>query len=547
MEWPYQFLHLDEAGRQERRAILDRYGLYGQLSAFIPITLVLIFRLTRKILNKTLGKNPSYDAVPTSPSTKPPKRTIAFSLTQKLRRWLWWLENDIEIAGQRWSRVDQLIFGGMWTAWLMFLCLNQTRNDYFLLTRKFGALGASQLPIQYLLSLKRLNPVAIAFRTSHENINRWHRVLGWISYFFIFLHGSFYINYYIQVGGLGAAFFRTVPVLGMLGLLGMTCLSATTIKVVRQYSYRVFFITHLAVALVLPISIWFHVPHGRLFMAQAFLVLIADMVARKFYTVACPATVDMVPGTDLIKVMTEVPPARLRRFAAHPGSHAYLSVPQATFLPSGVLSNPFTVVSANEETGYLTFVARRMHGLATQTLARFAGVHWPNTKLTLNLDGPYGAATYFPDLAAGFDKVLLVAGGVGATFITPLYEHIITENPAARVQLVWAVRNTDELVWSRVAKDDNRIRVFVTGEQADSDSAGSSTGLPGEFGDVELDILEKDRQQNATVPPEIRRRPDLQEIVDEFLGYGVHEHCAVVVCGPELMTSDLRNAIGIWI
>lgn len=104
------------------------------------------------------------------------------------------------------------------------------------------------------------------------------------------------------------------------------------------------------------------------------------------------------------------------------------------------MSNPFTVASVNDETGPLTFIARRMRGSTTQSLARLAGVHWPDIKVALSPDGPYGAAAYFPDLSPSFDKVLLVAGGVGATFIMPPYEHITNENPAARVQLVWAAR-----------------------------------------------------------------------------------------------------------
>lgn len=107
----------------------------------------------------------------------------------------------------------------------------------------------------YLLSLKCFNPVALMLRTSHEHLNRWHRTLGRISYWFITLHGVLYLNYYIQSGGFQATLFRLVPALGMLGLFCMTLLNATSLNMIRHLSYRLFFITHILVALVVPLII----------------------------------------------------------------------------------------------------------------------------------------------------------------------------------------------------------------------------------------------------------------------------------------------------
>ena len=153
--------------------------------------------------------------------------------------------------------------------------------------------------------------------------------------------------------------------------MAMTFLSATAIRVIRKHSYRVFIIIHVVVIMTLPPSIWLHVRT-----AEKILVLIADMAARTFRTATCPATIDMIPGTNLIKavVVLKLPLARLRRFTTHPAFYAYLSVPQATCLPSGIMSSPFRVAPVNEETGDPVFVARRTSGPTTRTLARLA---WP--------------------------------------------------------------------------------------------------------------------------------------------------------------------------
>jgi NAD(P)H-flavin reductase len=441
-----------------------------------------------------------------------------------------------------------------------FLFANEI-SDYFHIARRFGIVGVSQFPIQYLLASKRVNPAGFAFGTSHEDINRWHRILGWISYLLILLHGTFYLNSYYQNGGLGAAFLRLVPVLGMLGLFSMTILSATTLSAIRRYSYRVFFVTHLFVVLAVPCIISFHVPHGRDYMAESLLILLVDMAARRLAVTKSLATIETVPGTNLIKVVATLPSWKIRDFAAHPALHTYLSIPRASrpgrnpwswsHLRLNLLSNPFTAASVKETTGELTLVARQMNGPTTNTIAALASLPSPDTQVSLNVDGPYGVSAHFPDLAGpSFDKVLLVAGGIGATCLLPLYEHIITKNPASRVQLVWAVRDANELTWPDLEVEnsiyeDDRIHLFVTGNRSDS-ASGAASSL-NEFDDVELSLLEEGHKRTTNVPVENHKRPDLQRIVDEVFQQDSHDRVAVVVCGPAQMAGDLREAVGIWI
>jgi len=341
----------------------------------------------------------------------------------------------------------------------------------------------------------------------------------------------------------------------------MTLLTTTSLSIIRKYSYRVFYVIHVLVALAMPPIIWFHVPHGRVFMAESLLVLVANLAVRRFGIVTSSAAIEIVPGTDLIEVMAKVPTRKLRYFGAHPASHAYLSIPPTSrpsqnplslsYLRFEFISNPFTVASVNEEAEELRLVARQMSGPMTNTLARLASLQSPDTKVALNVDGPYGVAAHFPNLAGtDFDRILLVAGGVGATFIMPLYEHVITENPSAQVELVWAVRNTGEVTWPVLPSgdsihDDGRIRLFLTGDNIESTSvvAGSSNGL----NDIELNRLEKDNQRTTRIPVENHKRPDLQGIVDEVFRQGNHDRVAVVVCGPVQMAHDLRRAVGIWV
>jgi hypothetical protein len=127
MDWPYHFVTLSEAQRHERRILLDRYGLYAQLSGFlVPVTLFLLLKLAHRILRKASDRSVAYDAVPTSPGVKHQRINPTNSLSARLRRALWWLGGDVGFAGQNLGRRDELISGGVWTTWLLFLCVNET-------------------------------------------------------------------------------------------------------------------------------------------------------------------------------------------------------------------------------------------------------------------------------------------------------------------------------------------------------------------------------------------------------------------------------------
>ncbi|GAB7357758.1 hypothetical protein MBLNU459_g0408t1 [Dothideomycetes sp. NU459] len=420
---------------------------------------------------------------------------------------------------------------------------------------RFGIVGVSQLPLLYLLASKRLSPF-VALHASHEVINRWHRTLGYITYFLISLHGAFYLNRYYQVGELGHAILRTVPALGIVGLLALTLLTTTTLAPIRHYSYRIFYATHILVASALPFIIWFHVPHGRMFMIESFCVLVADSVARRLNTVTTSATISSVPGTNLVKIVTDLPPAKLKSFGSHPALHAYLGIPLASWgsqnwfsfssLLSRFASNPFTIASVDMKASRITLIARVRQGPFTNRLASLA-LQSAETRAMLSVEGPYGAAAHFPDFRpAEFGRILLVAGGVGATFVMPLYEHITTVNPSARVELVWAVRNAAEATWStstmmaKSVQEDERVHMFVTGTE-------TPRTVLDNVDDVEMSHLEMGSALPANIPAEKSQRPDLQVFVDNLFSSDCDSRAAVIVCGPTLMAQKLRRAVDIWV
>ncbi|KAI8626195.1 ferric reductase like transmembrane component [Xylariaceae sp. FL1651] len=562
MGWPYQFVELDDAQKQARRHALDRFALIAQLSALVPVAVFLLFRLVRWTIARATGSGRgAYSAVPGSPISKKQRLSIEGSWKASARKVAWWLGDDVVFLGWNWGPRDQMIAGFVWTAWLLGLCVVGTGNDYLHLTKRFGIVGVSQFPVQYLLSLKSLNPFALAFRSSHEEVNRWHRVLGRIVYVLLTLHALFYLNFYYQNNLLGTKITSLVPALGLSAVMGMQFLYGTALSVVRQYSYRVFFITHLLVALALPPIIYFHAKHSAFYVWEAFIVFIVDIGKRKFDTIVADTKVELIPGTDLVKLVGSIPTTKIDRFAKNPGTHIYLSIPPASRPDKSPVAaahlvfefafNPFSVAAVDESSGELTLVARRRNGPMTRAFAKLAADTNAGARVKLAFDGPYGCAKRFPNLAGPeFDQILLVAGGVGATFTLPLYRWILSENPAARVQMIWAVRGAGDATWPVAGEgksivEDDSIQLFLTEDILDSGNGNAGPSAGGE--EIELANVSSARRLKSYTPMHIDKRPNLQKIVDDVFRQGVEERVAVLVCGPEAMARELRSHLGIWV
>lgn len=491
------------------------------------------------------------------------------------------------------------------------------------LTKRFGIVGISQLPLQYILALRHVSPVLAIFGTSHEQVNRWHRVLGAVVYTVLLLHAVFYLNYFAIMGNFWQRFLRPVIALGTAAIFSMTLLTTTALSFVRRWSYRVFFITHVAVAFVLPVLVLFHARHAANYVAAALLLLIADLTLRKIHTVTTEARIETIPGTELVRLTAPIPFSKLEKFRKHPGRHVYMSLPGAarpstnllspTYILFELIFNPFTIAAVNDQTSDLTLVVRARKGPMSAALSRHArpaqlpksadneadddnddettpaiptiscselnaAANTGTGTIPVNLEGPYGSSAYFPELTPhNFDRVLLVAGGVGATFVVPLYRSIIDEAAAIsnggslKVDLVWSVRGAGDATWAVVSGQDGsgrsllqdrNVHIFLTGGTG-SASASGAAGSAAEAA-IELTTLRREQQQQATstrdrrpppspqsrfVPPggTNRQRPDFHQIVDDVFRHGSEERVAVLVCGPEALVQDLRAAVSTWV
>lgn len=126
MGWPYHFLDLSSEEKHLRRATLDRYGSLAQLSAILPVTIFLVYRLATWIIASVGAKKASYNAIPNSPSLKFQRVGQSGAWAIRLRKLQWWLDDDFVFLGQNWGKKDVWVGGFVWTAWLLLLCVMET-------------------------------------------------------------------------------------------------------------------------------------------------------------------------------------------------------------------------------------------------------------------------------------------------------------------------------------------------------------------------------------------------------------------------------------
>lgn len=374
-------------------------------------------------------------------------------------------------------------------------------------------------------------------------MNRWHRVLGRAIYTLVVLHLLFY-NYFLIASSIWLRrFFAPVVFCGVIASFCLHGLAGTAAAAARAWSYRIFFVTHLVAAFGVPPLIFFHAPPARLYMGEALFIFLLDFATRKLTTITAPVTAERVAhDSSLIKLSLSIPPHRLTSFQARPGSHVYINIPPgaSTALPnlssriSSFLYNPFTVASAEVTTdaGTLTLVARTREGPITTYLSALAT---SDVKTSFDIEGPYGSAGRNFDalVSSGASRILLVAGGVGATFAVPIY-HALRETPhlSATVQLVWAIRHVADATWATSAGgsllDDEQVQLYLTGDDDDRTE------------EVEMSSLGASRRMGS-------RRPDLGKIVDDLFRQGGEDKVAVLVCGPAGMARGVRERVRPWV
>lgn len=587
MAFGYAFVDLNEAQKIRRRELLSLYPLIAQLSVLVVLAGVQLYFFaswaTRKFYTGDEESRPS------SPYVKHSRNEGRSRVIGRARKgwtlWTWWLGERAEIFSVDFGSNGEWVCGGIWMAWMLLLSFKDTGDDYLHLTKRLGVIGASQLPLHYLLAMKSpYSPLQMLTRLSHEQLNKAHQVLGRIIQTLLTLHAALYLNFYVQKNLLAKRTKDLDVIIGLTGIALFTLIGTTALRPIRRWNYRLFYTLHIAIATALLPLMYFHVIYIRPYILESSAIVLTHLLLRYCGTKTHAGTISMIAGTNLIKV--EVPLAS-GASTYKPGQHIYLRLPGS----SALRSNPFTVASVPSVDGTVTLIARTLRGSTTRlaTLARSSttkisdGITHPDTDTDikpaplqgLRLEGPYGSSSRLRDFTH-YDRVLLIAGGVGGTYIIPIWRHILesrskgeTLPPSSTdVRLVWAVRTLQETSWAfplpealsagkRAVSADDEAEIYITGPAPKArDSRASARSSNGHAEHIELAEREDLSKERLALPSEKELvdagvtlkhyRPVLREIVDEVFA-GLVERVAVLVCGPPGMGKQARRSVGRWV
>ena len=554
MEWPYSLsVTLSKEQEANRRHLLDAYGQFAQLSVLLLPLLYQLFVALWLLSGRILKRPPHLAKEHRSPTVSSRENSNPSFANGGWKRLKWVLNNEIAPG---WGTWQQLLLAFFWASWLLLLAIKDTGDDYLHLTRRFGIIAASQLPIHYVLAMKAWSPVQYITRMSHEELNPYHRLLGRIIVIFMACHAILFTNLYIQKGRLFKRFQDRDVIFGLSAIVSATILFTTALARIRNYSYRLFLYCHVVLSiLILPI-LYLHVTYLRIYILEAAAIYVLLIVQRKISQDHVSATITRYKNTNLVSVSASLRHLTLARSYA-PGQHVYLGFPGAK---EKLQRNPFTIANHPDRDRQVKIVARVLHG-TTSKLGKL--VNNQRQPVDLILEGPYGGAKHFPDFSE-CDSVLLFAGGVGATFILPIYQQLMQTNGAdettCSLRCVWAVRDQADAAWGieRLLSDSGDLpdsfELYLTGErrhkQAPELAAGNDTN------EIELqesegflsEGTEESRGFESISKSKVRKgRPDLNKLIDDAFKHTAGSKFAVLVCGPTGMGNSVRKEVGRWI
>ncbi|KAH0404722.1 hypothetical protein KCU89_g842, partial [Aureobasidium melanogenum] len=563
----WHFLDLNHDQKLERRRLLDLYGALAQVSALLPLAFLQLYFLVIWLQRRWLRKHDA-DAIPSSPHLKK-QQSDAFNESaagfQSFRnKAIWWMGDTFDIWGSRVTN-GEIVAGVVWTAWLIFLSCIQTQGDYLHLTKRFGIVGASQLPLQYLLAFKSpFSPIQHLTRCSWTTLNAAHQVLGRVSTILFYLHAGFYLNFFIQAHVLAKRIKDWDVILGLVGTIAFTAVGTTALSALRKLSYRVFYTTHVTLASMLLPVLYFHVHHIRIYIIETVVVYVVHLALRILNEHKVEGSLTLVSETaNLLEINIPMIAKSKQKSIMQwqPGQHIYISLAQGPVYMRALKSrSPFTIASVPSEDGKLKLVARVLDG-NTAALAKAAteGATGKASSMPLILEGPYGLSTH-PNTLLQYNRVLFIAGGVGATFVVPLYRTLLKDlspSPGSRrrqnVAFVWVVRDEAETSWA-VPEDEiekkgmqERMSVYTTRTgRMDNDENKTDADDEG----IELERLLpsggiNDSTQKWQVHP---GRPDLGEMINGVFSHTRNDtRVAVIVCGPRSMADEVRKKSNKWV
>ncbi|KAL2852070.1 hypothetical protein BJY01DRAFT_100482 [Aspergillus pseudoustus] len=338
--------------------------------------------------------------------------------------------------------------------------LAEYRVNHF--ASRYGWLAAANMALCTFFAMKN-TPFAPIAHVSHNQLNILHRLAGYTAAFLVLLHAIFYMAHFGRQG-------RWAKLLESGNIEGFGSGVATIVLLLgifRCRNYQLFFNSHILAFISLLILTALHRPDWAKKLPVVMVVMACIWLADRILRTARIAYNAVNNGATLHPLTdgaTRVVFAKPSASAARPGAHCFLWIPRISVYQM----HSFTIVNNGPDGLELVIKAQGSYTRALHTLAK----EHAGRPIRASIDGPYGS---LPEPAA-YDKLVLIAGGSGASFAFGLLNRMMTQAdgmPLTPVEFVWAVKRTEHLDWfadhlrnlTRCAPTVN-ITVYVTREEA---------------------------------------------------------------------------------
>jgi predicted ferric reductase len=232
---------------------------------------------------------------------------------------------------------------------------------------------------------------------------------------------------------------------GQIAFASLTLLVLFSISAFRTRFYELFYKLHVFLYLMIVINVGMHQP-----VLAVRVVPIISTIGSMWCLDRLYRTVRMLYSSWGNRVTLSAMPDGATKivFERHihctPGSHAFVWIPSIRAFET----HPFTISSPSQT----QFLVRKQKGF-TADLNQYALQH-PNVQLRAFFDGPYGAVPNFRDL----DKVILLAGGSGASFTCAIAIDLISQPTPMKtkaVEFVWTIKDKCLLIYLNMKSYDN--------------------------------------------------------------------------------------------
>ncbi|KAJ6116005.1 hypothetical protein N7523_006422 [Penicillium sp. IBT 18751x] len=452
------------------------------------------------------------------------------------------------------ARVDRLLLYLIY--WALNLILALTNVDFERIDKRFGWVSVANFTLLVFLALRN-TPLAPLSGHSYEKLRPLHKVAGYTCIVTSVIHGITYTIVFAEKGKL-EKYKERKNFSGVIAGIAMLIIGFSTIGYFVRKSYEIFYMIHLLMFILILITVGMHRPD---FSKPTVIIVIfiaclwgADrlirLVKKSWNFVGNNATVTPMKDSA-VRVTLK------RSLRCSHGSHAFLWIPSIRWMET----HPFTLIS-NEPA---EFLIREYNGF-TRDLLKIAQEE-PGKVLRCSVDGGYGQIPNFMK----FDRIVLVAGGSGATFTFNIALHVLKECAAESttrpIDFIWVFRHAASLNWFEEELQQLQdcpwvnVLIYVTRDDAPSDELSNSGSMLVAGGSEKGPLAVENVDRGAPVIADVEKakgqmtgqtsismsairngRPELASLIADCLSQcPLGDRVGVGACGPMKIIDQTRE------